>query len=374
MLVLLIVGGSSQGKTTALRVAQSIIKSGKEIESFSGTTKGIAAFLAQYRDCPVFMDEIRQADVIADIIKLIFDLINGASRKTSSASQASLRTDSLSCGLNLANESSLMEMATGSRARINEGTGARIFELHLQAPYGAFHARPNGMNGKQLSEYLEQASARRYGSFWDKLIPEVAKNAANIRQWISKQLPLIEAELLEGLPVNDPVTVRLVRGMAAWACAGLLAIRFKLLNTDRKTLLAAIRLVLEEHVQRNTHGSHSIAEQVISTLCNEIDRNTNKFPSLATFYTSDHSGIYGYYRADDKYGTYLILPSVFEKLLGEKFGTEAAARALKNAGFLKSDLVGHQYQIRIPGSATKGKRKRFYAIDGSIRFDGHPPK
>ena len=370
MLVLMLVGGSSQGKTTAQMVGQSLIKTGKNIESFSGTTKGIQALLGKHHDSPAFMDEIRQADSPADIIKLIFEIGNGASRKTSSASQASLKTDVLSCGLILSNEISLAEIATGSRVRISEGIGARFFELQLRAPHGAFHFLPEGMTAKQLSEHLQQITARLYGIFWDALIPYVAKNAANIRLWIYKQLPVFEAELQDGLSINDPVTARLVRGMAGWALAGALAVRFKLLNTDRKTVMAAIRMVLVEHLHRNTHGSHRIAEHVISTLRNEIDRNTIKFQALATFHSSDHSGIYGYYRGNDKDGIYLILPSVFEQLVGEKFGVEAAARVLKDAGFLKCDPGGYQYQIRIPGSGTNGKRKRFYAIDGAIRFDG----
>jgi ABC-type polar amino acid transport system ATPase subunit len=38
-LVLMFVGPSSQGKTTLLRVGQSLINSGKNIETLAGTTK-----------------------------------------------------------------------------------------------------------------------------------------------------------------------------------------------------------------------------------------------------------------------------------------------------------------------------------------------
>jgi hypothetical protein len=370
VLILLLVGGSSQGKTTILRLIQSLLKSGDCIESFSGTTKGIPAYLGQHHSCPVMMDELRQADVTGEIIRVIFDVGNNASRKTSNASQASVHSRVLDCGLILANESTLAEIAATSRVRLNEGIGARILELPLQAPHGAFHALPPGMTAKQFAESLHRNSARFYGSVWNMLVPKVAKNTDKIRQWVSNLMPRLESELREGLPVDDPVTARLVRGLAAWACAGTLAVRFKLLNTDPKTVMAAIRLVLEERLQRNTYGVHQIAEQVISTLRAEIDRNANRFPLLATFHSSGQSGIYGYFRADDKDGTFLIFPSVFEQLVGQKYGTDAAARALKDAGFLKCDASGYQRQVRISGN---GNRKRFYAIAGSIRFDGHRP-
>lgn len=368
-LILMLVGGSSQGKTTALRVGQSLIKSGASIESFSGTTKGITAFLVDHHDRPVFMDELRQADSPADIVRLIFDSNIGTSRKTSNASQKSVKSDALSCGLILANESTLEEIVAGTRAKINEGIAARFFELHLQAPHGIFHVLPKDMTAKQFAEHFQDVTARMYGAFWDALVPQIAKNAAKIREWMAKKLPEFEADLTTNLSINDPITMRMVRGMAAWACAGTLAVKFKLLNTDNKTVIAAIRLALQEHLERNTHGGHRIAEQVINTLRGEIDRNANKFPALATFHSCDQSGIYGYYRASESGGTYLILPTVFEEILGEKFGKEAAARALKTAGFLKADRDGYQRQYRIPG---KNYRKRFYAISDAIRYDGSP--
>ncbi len=368
-LVLMLVGGSSLGKTTALIVGQSLLTFSGRIDSFSGTTKGLLASFLEHSDYPLFRDELRQADVPADIIRLIFDLDSDASRKTSSASQSSCKSTALSSAMILANESNLSEIASGSRVKIPEGVGARVLELNLQAPNGVLQTTPEGKTAKQHVEYLQLVSTRLHGSFWNAYVPLVAKNALNIRKWLAKEWPEVEAQLLSRSSVNDPVTQRLVRGMAAWACAGLLAVRFQLLDTDRKTIMAAIHLVLEEHLQRNTHGSHRIAEQVISTVVAYIDQNPNKFLPLAEFDSSNQSGIYGYRRGHGKDAEFLFLPSVFEKLVGEKYGTAAAARALKTAGYLKCKDVGYQLQVRIPGSGGEDLRKRFYSIDGSIRFE-----
>lgn len=366
-LVLMFVGSSSQGKTTLMRVAQSVVTSGGSIDTFAGTTKGVEAKLREHLDMPAFLDELRQADVPADIIKLVFDLDGGASRKVSSGNQQVIQRGSLRRALVIANESTLAEITSGSKVKINEGIGARMVEVHVQAPHGAFHFIPGGMTAKQFAEHLKSVTTRVYGAFWDVFVVQVAKNAPQIRGWVVKQMPQVEEELLDGLPISDPVTIRMVRGLAAWACAGLLAVRFKLLDTDRKTIIAAIRLVLEEHLQRNCYGSNSVAGQVVSTLRSLIDQNPNKFPALTEFHASSHSGIHGYRRGTAKDAEYLMLPESFDKLLGEKFGTEAAARALKGAGYLKCKRVGYQLQVRIPGG--EDLRKRFYAIYGSIRFD-----
>ena len=197
----------------------------------------------------------------------------------------------------------------------------------------------------------------------------VAKNASYIRNGLDKNLALFEKELLEGLPVNNPVTARLVQGMAAWCCAGMLAKKFNLLDIDRKTLVASVRLVLEEHLKRNVHGSHSVAEQVVATVRACIDQNASKFPPLAQFHSPDHSRIYGYRVGQGEDAEYLFLPSVFEQLVGQKFGTEAAARALLAAGFLKcTKVAGYQHQKRVPSMNGESERKRFYAVLGRIRF------
>ncbi|WP_370681968.1 DUF927 domain-containing protein [Comamonas sp. GB3 AK4-5] len=368
-LVLMFVGPSSQGKTTLLRVGQSLISSGKTIETFAGTTKGIELKLREHSDAPAFMDELRQADVPSDLIKLVFDIENGANRKVSSGAQKVVQRGAIRAALVAANESTVAEITSGVRVKVNEGIAARLLEVHIQAPHGTFHVLPDNMTAKQFAEHMKLATSRVYGAVWDAWVHSVATNASNIRSWLGKNLAQFEEELLEGLPVNNPVTARLVQGMAAWCCAGMLARRFGLLDIDRKAIISAVRLVLEEHLKRNIHGSHSVAEQVVATVRACIDQNASKFPPLAQFHSPEHSRIYGYRVGHGEDAEFLFLPSVFEQLVGQKYGTEAAARALSTAGFLKCTKgAGYQYQKRVPSMSGESERKRFYAVFGRIRF------
>jgi hypothetical protein len=369
-LVLMFVGPSSQGKTTLLRAGQSVVTSAKDIETFAGTTKGVEGKLREHSDSPAFMDELRQADVPADLVKLVFDLESGASRKVSSASQQVVQRGPLRVALVAANESTLPEITSGIQVKINEGIGARLIEVHIQAPHGAFHMLPANMTAKQFAEHMKLVTSRLHGTAWDVWVTSIAKNALKVRNWLAENLAQVEEELSQGLQVNNPVTARLVRGMAAWACTGLLAVRFKLLETDRKVIIAAVRLVLEEHLKRNLHGSHSVAEQVVGAVRACIDQNGSKFPPLAQFHSPDHSGIYGYRVGHGEDAEFLFLPSVFEKLFGQKYGVDATARALKAAGYLKcAKDAGYQYQKRVPDLGGGSERKRFYAVVGRIRFD-----
>jgi hypothetical protein len=366
---LMAVGGSSTGKTTGQQVGQSLIVMANFIESFSGTEKGIRAYLEEHHDRPVFMEELRQAESLSGVINMIFDISNGASRKTASADQMVNKSQALSCGVIISNENSLAEMLAGTRVRLNEGIAARFFELVINRENGMFHKVPSGMTPKEFAEYLQLACTKYYGSFWDALVAGVSKHAVKTKIWIAENLPLLEAELCEGMDISDPVTRRMVRGMAGWACAGVLAVNLKLLKTDRRVIVGAVRLCLIEHLSRQKHGATAIGEQVISAVRDVIDRNASRFPAFGAFHATDQSGLYGYYKSNAGEPLYLFLPSVFDELIGSRFGTAMAARQLRNAGFLSTDSEGDQRQFRIAGGGSKSLRKRFYAIRGAIRFD-----
>ncbi|HSY25916.1 MAG TPA: DUF927 domain-containing protein, partial [Burkholderiaceae bacterium] len=101
--VLYIVGASSTGKSTSQKVIGSIIQRGSNLKSASGTQKGLRAMVGTHTDCPVFLDEARQAENVSDIIGLIFDVVNQASRFTSTVNQQVNAAQELSCGLIISN-------------------------------------------------------------------------------------------------------------------------------------------------------------------------------------------------------------------------------------------------------------------------------
>ena len=208
-LILMLVGGSSTGKNSTQIACQSPYQPGTgEIDNFSGTEKGIQAMLRPVHDMPKMMEELRQAENFEGILRLIFDLASGASRKTSTAAQQLMRSIALTCGLIISNENTLMEMA--GRATLNEGLAARFLELHANAPHGMFHSLPEGMTAAEFSDMLKDVSAKYYGAFWDAWVAGVADNIKKLRKWVPENLPKLTAELCAGMDINDPVTKRMV--------------------------------------------------------------------------------------------------------------------------------------------------------------------
>ena len=370
-LILMLVGGSSTGKNSTQITCQSSYQPGNgDIDNFSGTEKGIQALLRPVHDMPKMMEELRQAEDFEGILRLIFDLASGATRKTSTSDQQLMRSMALTCGLIISNENTLLEMA--GRATINEGLAARFFELHANAPYGMFHSIPEDMTAAEFSDMLKDVSAKYYGAFWDAWVAGVADNIKKLRKWVPENLPKLTAELCAGMDINDPVTKRMVTGMAGWACAGVIACNLKLLpdGTNRATVVDAMRLVLREQLARQKHNTTPVGEKIISAVRDVIDRQAGRFPSFATIKSTSQMGIYGYRKTSRDETLFLFLPTVFEELIGEKFGTDAALRQLKAAGYLSTDSEGSQRQFRLPGNGDQsGPRKRFYAIKAAICYE-----
>lgn len=370
-LILMLVGGSSTGKNSTQIVTQSSHQPGTgEIDNFSGTEKGIQALLRLVNDMPKMMEELSHTENPGGVLRLIFDIASGASRKTSTADQQLMRSNALTCGLIISNETTLLDMA--GRATLNEGLAARFFELHANGPHGMFHKLPEGMTAAEFSDMLKDVSAKFYGAFWDAWVAGVATHIKKLRKWVPENVPKLKAELCAGMDINDAVTKRMVKGMAGWACAGVIACNLKLLpdGTNRATVVDALRLVLREHLARQKHNTTPVGEKVISAVRDVIDRQAGRFPSFATIKSTSQMGIYGYRKTTRDETLYLFFPTVFEELIGEKFGTDAALRQLKAAGYLSTDSEGSQRQFRLPGNGEQiAPRKRFYAIKAAICYE-----
>lgn len=369
-LLLALVGQSSIGKTTAQQIAQSLCQQAKDIENCSGTANGVRNYLEQFADRPAFLDELHMAEDTDGLVKLLFLVGNGGSRKTSTAQQKINQTEPLTCVLITASEKTLNEIVAAKRITLTEGVSARYIEMVIDGEMGVFHQVPDGMTPKQFSDQLKSACETYHGAFWDAWIGAVSKDFEKIQKWSVRQLPKIEARLCKGMVITDRVTFRMVRGLAVWACAGLIASRLKLLELEPDEVIGAVRLVLREHLAHQKHNTTPIGEKVISHVRGLIDRNTARFPALSMFGRDEQNGIYGYTRGTGDERLYLFLPDVFEELIGTPFGTQMAVQKLRDAGYLSVGSEGAQRQFRLPGNGDgKGQRKRFYAVKTSIRFD-----
>jgi hypothetical protein len=365
--ILVIVAPSSVGKTTLQQVGRSTWERADKISDASGTANGLRVKMEQHADAPFFLQDVHEAEDIAGFMPLLFLVANGGQRLTSTSDQKISTGEELACGLSLSTELTFMELVGSKKISLPEGFAARCFEMVLQAPHGAFHQVPQGVEAHDFANQLKRACSEHYGATWEAWIPAIAKHAEKLRDWLPEHVKQAEIKLLEGLAIRDRVTLRLVSGLAVWVAVGWLAVKVKVLKIKSESVTEAVRLVLREHVSRQTHNTTPIGEKVISTVRNLIDRNSNRFPALTMFDRNDQSQVLGYTKGNGKDRVYLFLPGALEDILGEKFGLQMALQKLDEAGYLLKNGEGWQMQVRLGD-----QRKRFYAIRSGIRFDGDP--
>ena len=124
---------------------------------------------------------------------------------------------------------------------------------------------------------------------------------------------------------------------------------------------------MSEYVKRIRTRSTPIGDQIIERVREAIDRNLGKFPMLSDSDIVAQNGAFGYRKISGNGTLYLFHPSVFNDMVGEKFGERAAVSQLRKSGFLKTNKEGGQFLVRMPGKGNL--RKRFYAVKDTIRFE-----
>lgn len=169
-------GGSSQGKTTLLKLAASVYGSPDYVKTWRSTDNALEATAASHSDCLLILDEIGQCD--ARIIgESIYMLGNGKGkarandRGGSNNNTAQWRLLFLSTG-----EKTLSEHLAEANKTIKAGMDMRLLAIPSDAEkeLGVFDTVHDFSGGAALSSYLSEQTAKFHGApfkaFIEKLI------------------------------------------------------------------------------------------------------------------------------------------------------------------------------------------------------------
>ncbi|WP_234706329.1 DUF927 domain-containing protein [Xanthomonas citri] len=162
-----IVGGSSSGKTTALRVAASVVGPPEYAREWRSTANGLEGVAVLHNDATLILDELAQIDPkqAGDAAYL---LANGngksrANRAGDARAAARWRIMILSAGeVGLA-----QHMAeAGKQARAGQAVRLADVPAEAEAGHGVFERLHDAGDGAALSALLKDAAARSYGAAW----------------------------------------------------------------------------------------------------------------------------------------------------------------------------------------------------------------
>ena len=358
-----LVGPSTTGKSTSEKFWQSMLGAPSDVKTMSGTRIGILDYIASRPDLPVLFQDTRQLDSTNDFIRLIFDIAEGADRLRYGEKPRKMAATVIT-----SNECNIVDMARGKNVGFDEGLCARILEINLSRPNGAFHNLHGEDSPAAFAKRIETYMGELYGTAWPVWLAKLQENWPSVIKY-RKFMPSVKQAILKHTTTLEISAIqnRLLDALAFSAWAGCLASHFGVLPIKKSDIYRAFGLVLSEQFARQAKGFTPVGEQLLKDVRGHIDENSSHFPPLTDFSEERQQKIAGYHVKIKNHALYLFLPSVFEKLFVQgKYGQTAYSILAQSKHLVTTVGRGHQYQVRIPG--TK-KQKSFVAIRASIRFD-----
>ena len=360
-------GDSSTGKTTALRVAASVLGGAEYLQRWRATDNGLEALAAQHSDCLLVLDELSQVDPKA-AGEVAYMLANGAGKARANRTGtlrdiASWRLLFLSSG-----EAGLAEHMAIANRKPKAGMEVRLLDIPADAGQGLglFDTLHDHASGAAFSKAITEAAFKYYGTaalvfiaktveHLDKL-PGMVKKAQ--RSFIDKHLAddaggqAHRAALRFALigAAGEIATAWKITGWqlgeamaAAETCfAAWLAQRGGAGNQEAAAMLAQVRQFFELHGDaRFTDWERAGDDHAPKTVNRAGFRKYRE--------ATDESGQPIYADGDSaKEAEFYCLPEVFRQEVCKGHDYKAVARLLADQGYLMKDGANLTRKERLP--------------------------
>jgi putative DNA primase/helicase len=365
---LMLVGPSSTGKSTVLKLCNSLYTHPDHLLTWEGTANGIEAAILQHTDMPVCLDEIGQSDV--DILGGLAYLLTNAAGKLRATANSELaqvkrtRTIVLSAG-----EESAIDRMDDAGKKTRLGQYARFISIPVKEPHGIFTDLHGAETGTAFADYLNQNIRKAYGIAWLKYVEHIANLESELLQDFEKVRYQIRSRLVEGIevPKADGVFARVLEQFSLMAFAGFTARTAKVVEWKRKEIIQAIRycfgLWFDEYQKRHAHPNFALLEELRYLL----QANRHRLPPLSAYDDkTKHSDVgFVYKPRGEEELVLLIFPGFLRKKFSNKLSIRALDAILLQSGYLiPGPRNGPTKQVRIPGMAND--RIAFYALKRSF--------
>jgi hypothetical protein len=278
-----------------------------DVITMAGTPVGIREHLQTKPDCPAQYQDARQLPV-SEVVSLIFDTHDGASRLKSGGSGVPL-----SSTLILTNERLIVEMSGAGKLALDEGLFARCVEVRCDAPHGAFHNIHGAESPAQFAKQLESDTGQFYGATWEYWLSTLSANWDFVVKKFGAWLPRVKDKLVKriGDACHKRVNNRILDGMAFSAWVGVIASHFNVLPLTKDEVIDSFAVVLTEVFARQSEGTTPLAKQIIAALKGLFDENPHRFPDFKTAQDQrSPMSVYGYRYTSKKYGDLVIPPEI----------------------------------------------------------------
>lgn len=365
-------GTSSTGKSTALKVAGSVLGGGGKnaeqgfLRSWDSTINGLEGVAKLHNHGLLCLDEIGLADS-KKIGTAVYMLVNGSGRERMKANLERREASTWSLVLLSSGEKSLADHVAEAGQRTRGGQELRLIDIPADAGagYGLFEDT-HGMTPKAFATVLGEASCHYYGTAfreWLRMLNERrAACATSARE-------LVGAFEKERTPQEaSPEMGRAARWFALMAAAGELATEAGITRWPAGEATRGTAVCFEAWVNGRAGGAGSSdEEQAVSAVRHFLEQHGG-----SRFETLENPDRIIVNRAGKrKGGEFWIFPETFRQDVCKGFNADAVAQALDRRGF----LVRGEGKNLAKKPATRQERKelpRCYVVRDLILGDNAP--
>ena len=347
-----LVGASSSGKTTALRLAASVYGQPNEfVCSWRSTTNGLEGLATNHNDGLLCLDELSQMDP-RQAGEAAYMLANAkgkarASRTGSVRPAAKWRLLFLSSG-----EQRLSDLVAEAGKRVKPGQEIRLVDIPVDAGVGmGIVETPNGQpSASVFIESLRSASSRFYGAVGLEWLRQVV---AYDRAWLVECITDgIRQFVDEAMPKRAGAQVsRVAQRFGLVAVAGELATRFHLTGWQQGEAIGSVLTCFRAWLREFGVGNREDAALRAQVRAFLETHGASRFQKMETEEQTVYNRV-GFWRLSaDGSHEYLVLSEAFRTEVVKGYEVRHACAVLANAGMLRRDKDRSAHKLRLPGFA-----------------------
>lgn len=358
-----LLGGSSNGKTTTLRIASSVWGSpARYPRTWRATSSGLEGLATVHNDCALVLDEISQMDQ-SDAGNAAYMLANGEGRLRAGRTGAAKKVARWKLIFLSSGEDSVETLLTKAGKQPMAGQEIRLANIAADAGsgLGTFEFLHGFDTPSSFAESLKESAIKHHGSAGIAWLEYVVSNRAKIQDSINQRL----TEFVESItPVESSGQVyRVARRFGLVALAGELATLSGVTNWNAGEATAAVRKCFFSWLELFGGSGDKESRTVVENVSNFISlHGSARFETLKDR-SNDPRTInrVGFYvKKDDGSRHYWVFPNMLTKEICPGYQANVITSALLKAGILIPSKNGNTKQtMRLPGIGTPTK---FYVL------------
>ena len=351
-----LMGDSSDGKTTAAKVALSVWgKPSGSLLSWSGTKIGFSNTAAARNDGLLVLDEIGQASphVIGDTVYSVMNGINKVQGAKQGGNRALTRWKVMMFSTGEKTPDSILKHHKGDW---NAGQAARLPSIRAAAQYGIYDTLHGFEDGALLSEHIAQSAEKYHGTAGRLFIRQLLDDLEQAKQHATERM----AAFMATIPELSGQARRVAKRFAIAAAA--LELAAPVTGLPVGVGMAGVKKCFDEWLEANGAGKHEdrriieqaedfIAQHALGTRFMEwSDKSTNK----------DHAG---YRKQEGEKLELWVIRRVFADEIAQSFDESKVCRVLADNGLLKYNHKNRGYQHQRKGNGW------FHVLATNIELD-----